>query len=342
MEEVRIISSTPRRIEWVDTAKGLGMALVMLGHAVLGENISDWVYSFHMPIFLFLTGYVFNYDPKLSVKEFARKKAKGLLVPYLTLSMFNYIFFLLFGRFAAHQPDNIFMPLIGIFNGIRLVKWNLCNGTMWFVLMLFWTQLGLFILLRDIDRKVMQSILVIGCAVMGYVYATYVHLPLIWSIDVVPITLFFVYAGYLTKQKQFDLKLTKWWIVVLAMLLSLLCAWTNTDVELYKGLYGNLILFVIGAFAGIIVLINISKHISANKMLSYIGKHSIIYLAMHQYIVFSVFRKITNKIYIPNTEMECLLVSLIWVLLCAIILIPVCSIIEKYFPFSIGKKKLVK
>jgi fucose 4-O-acetylase-like acetyltransferase len=57
------------RLTWVDTAKGFGIILVVLGHALRGLVSSeiltstplvrfadDWIYAFHMPLFFFLSG----------------------------------------------------------------------------------------------------------------------------------------------------------------------------------------------------------------------------------------------------------------------------------------------
>lgn len=57
-----------KRIEWIDIAKGIGMVLVMLGHAPISyvspfcDEISIhnvFLYSFHIPLFMFLSGLCF-------------------------------------------------------------------------------------------------------------------------------------------------------------------------------------------------------------------------------------------------------------------------------------------
>ncbi len=41
-----------KRIEWIDTAKGIGILLVIIGHIVpFDSNISRFIFSFHMPLF---------------------------------------------------------------------------------------------------------------------------------------------------------------------------------------------------------------------------------------------------------------------------------------------------
>lgn len=51
------------RIEWVDIAKVLGVILVICGHLLYATNfdvINKMIYSFHMPMFFTLSGYVCN------------------------------------------------------------------------------------------------------------------------------------------------------------------------------------------------------------------------------------------------------------------------------------------
>lgn len=70
------------RIQWIDMAKGYGIVLVLLGHLHVNEMMV-WIYSFHMPLFFFLSGYLFSV--KSSFREFAAGKVRKLLVPYLAL-----------------------------------------------------------------------------------------------------------------------------------------------------------------------------------------------------------------------------------------------------------------
>lgn len=48
----------------IDNLKGLLLLLVIIGHVLLGtlqENpIRYWIYAFHMPLFLFISGYLFK------------------------------------------------------------------------------------------------------------------------------------------------------------------------------------------------------------------------------------------------------------------------------------------
>lgn len=69
------------RIEWVDLAKGVGILLVVIGHADRGLQttglpdprgvlpvLDQAIYAFHMPLFFLLSGIVFGIRPVLRIK----------------------------------------------------------------------------------------------------------------------------------------------------------------------------------------------------------------------------------------------------------------------------------
>ena len=82
-----------KRIIWIDTLKGLAILLVIMGHVcqmrfpVSGKWLANIIYSFHMPLFLFLSGLfarkAVEAADKRQVKSFIIKKAKQLLVPFI-------------------------------------------------------------------------------------------------------------------------------------------------------------------------------------------------------------------------------------------------------------------
>lgn len=65
-----------QRVEWIDACKGFTMLLVILGHCLDGylkaklfvsdfwwmQILFDFIYSFHMPLFFVLSGYLFYYS----------------------------------------------------------------------------------------------------------------------------------------------------------------------------------------------------------------------------------------------------------------------------------------
>lgn len=59
------------RIRYIDVARGLGIFLVIIGHLNTNEILHNTIYSFHMPFFFFLSGYLNkpSQDFKLLLKK---------------------------------------------------------------------------------------------------------------------------------------------------------------------------------------------------------------------------------------------------------------------------------
>ena len=82
-----------KRIDWIDTCKGIAIMLVILGHCItrMGSTgiegiINLLIYSFHMPLFFFISG--MNMKLEYSFKEFFIKRIKGILLPgYIFISI---------------------------------------------------------------------------------------------------------------------------------------------------------------------------------------------------------------------------------------------------------------
>lgn len=56
----QMCASKKERLHWLDYSKAIGMYLVVLGH-VFKDNtqlLKDIIYSFHMPLFFFLSGFL--------------------------------------------------------------------------------------------------------------------------------------------------------------------------------------------------------------------------------------------------------------------------------------------
>lgn len=81
----------------IDYLKGILILLVFLGHLVVGkmeENmLRHFIYSFHMPVFVGISGYLFNFTfLNNSSKQFIKKLFERILIPYIFANIF-YSFF---------------------------------------------------------------------------------------------------------------------------------------------------------------------------------------------------------------------------------------------------------
>ena len=67
------------RVGWIDCLKALGIYLVILGHTLKDSYLSVWIYSFHMPLFFILSGYLIGAKSNISDKKEYLKRKKQIL-----------------------------------------------------------------------------------------------------------------------------------------------------------------------------------------------------------------------------------------------------------------------
>ena len=74
-----------KRLDYVDVCKWLGISLVIFGHMKMPNEVLQWIYAFHMPLFFVLSGY--TYRAQRIDKEFLMKKIKTIYVPFLLFAL---------------------------------------------------------------------------------------------------------------------------------------------------------------------------------------------------------------------------------------------------------------
>lgn len=329
-----------RRLSWIDVLKGVGMVLVMFAHASLPNEIRKYIYTFHLPLFFCISGYLFSVKKYNTFAQFLKAKSKALLIPYLVFSLFNYVFYLNFSRFANTVAENPLKPLLGIFIGVRGTEWTICNGTLWFILALFISEILLYSIIRlTKDNNKNISLILILFSVLGYSYSKFIGIKLIWNIDVALVAVTFVGLGYIVKKSNILNKFDNYMYIIIFMLLNLIFGVLNTEVNMFSSIYGNYLYFYISAISGTLGTILICKKINSSKILEFIGRNTFVYLAIHQYVIFSVLKKITRRFITNNSGISLIIIAIGYVLFTVVILYVPIKIINRYFPYIVGKSR---
>lgn len=89
------------RLLWVDTAKGLGIILVVLAHVWTRGPVRDAIYAFHMPLFFLLAGYFARPRP---MKAFAAKQWHAMVLPYVAFLLTLFLADLAIEHLRGHRP----------------------------------------------------------------------------------------------------------------------------------------------------------------------------------------------------------------------------------------------
>lgn len=268
-----------KREIWADIARGIGVILVILGHtSQLPSIFIEWIYSFHMPLFFWISGYFFRGTPNIAV--YVKKKAKALLRPYILYSLV----FLGINYFILREDGNLISnEIIGGLSGQGT------DGILWFFLALFWTEI-LFVFLRKNLQKALP-IAIIGCVVCATIFSGETNYQS--GVMKIPSAMFaigFYYCGYVTQRYNF----INWvkrvpLLVYLAFHLVLLVIF-HPGLSLNTASTSNLLIAYMIAVIGICGVVKFTDifwskwSVHIGRILAYIGKNSLYYYPITGYV----------------------------------------------------------
>lgn len=263
------------RVIWIDIAKVLGIYLVILGHMVndakpIESEIFTLIYSFHMPFFFFISGYLFRVKES-QFCQFVWNKTKSIIVPYFLLNLVAAVLHIPMYIQQHHVPVQELLSCVDGRMGTAF------SGATWFLVCLF-----VVMLLAYWVEKIpllYQILITIISAILAYCVSNH-QLP--FDLHLIPCSFTFFYVGRLVsgkipnlKQYRFSLVLLPISTIVVAVLFVLLALY-NGSVSI-DGMYGETDwLFFPVAFLGIAMVVLLSQWLSI-----YLS----IYTNYHAYIV---------------------------------------------------------
>lgn len=281
------------RITWIDIAKGYGILCVIIAH--LGASyLGTIIYTFHMPLFFFLSGCVFSVS-KYNFRKFLKRKIETIIIPYLALGipMIMFTFFEMY--LVSNRNIKDYIQIVERFI-IQRRMW-----TLWFIACLFCLNILFYIIVKIFNNNMKKiGLITIILAIMGLIYYRIGGKPLPWNADVCLTAIPFFYVGYLFKNTQnfqdFVFKKHKVIYFILLLFVNFICGVASrkisgTGLEMFYGSYGFAPLTYLSAFAGIFCVIIISDSFDIN-ILKYIGKNSLVYFAWHQTIMIPIINEL--------------------------------------------------
>ena len=276
------------RIEWIDVSRGIGIIFVILGHLRF-PYLTTWIYTFHMPLFFFLSGCVYK---RRSFKEFILKNIKSCFIPYWTLGVVIWGFYVIVNLFVGEK---------GLYGSNLEMLWNLVKQqgywTIWFLACLFISQILFFVIDRlSNDKDYLGLLLSSVVCIAGFVYYRFGGHVLPWNIDIACIAQFFMRLGYLfmncKKCKEFMLECSN----VKCLIISATCLLINVatgflcirlsghSLDMSIGMYGNEMLTVISAISGLLFVISVANRFHWSPLV-YLGQNTLIIFAWHSRII---------------------------------------------------------
>ena len=336
------------RWQWLDAAKGLGIALIVWGHIYSITEptaLQVYVYAFHVPLFFFVSGLTFRPESS-TLSQLWRSKARTLLLPYLVYAFLGFLFYLAGFSFAkamglklAQFDYGLWPPLIGVLYG-SLGDGHLVNTPVWFVVALLCTLLIGQALNQFVASKALRLPLALVIAAAGHWVGGQVKLP--FSLAPAMLGLVFFQAGFQLKGMVFGLKAEpkKLWLVLVVSLAVSLFSQVNGFVAQATPAVGHLGWFLLFGFAGTFATLALVQLIEpCAGWLAFLGRYSLHIMLIHFLIIKSVKVALTTLAHIDMATIDSSTFYGGLVLAAtAILLVPTVYIMERYLPWTLGKK----
>lgn len=255
-------------------AKGYGILCVILGH-ISFHSLSVWIYSFHIPLFFFLSGYLFNENRPFI--PFLRNKIKTLLIPYAFFS-FLYICFDKQLVISLYSLKTICADF---------VLQQRCTP-LWFITCLFVANILFYFLLKFFHSICYQFLISLFVSIFIFARWHDKDYSMFWNADIsIFVILFMLIAKYVKKYNllNFVTKTNKYLFLLSFFFLNIGIGGINyimsgEMIDLFNNTLGFLPLAYLEIVFGIFVVIIIST-LKKAILIQYIGRNSLVFFALH-------------------------------------------------------------
>ena len=191
------MNKTHNRIAYVDIAKIIGMFFIVYGHILRNGMITTWIYTFHVPLFFFLSGITFHGE-SLSFENFLKKKMISLLLPFFSWAMISMGIYIALSHLIPEQmmlQSNVGHLIVQILMGYCEV-----NSPLWFLPCLFIVEVLMWII-EKLTLKLGKGIyllVLIMSVVVCIAWPVFNEKEIFWNIHNAFILLPFTMIGYVS------------------------------------------------------------------------------------------------------------------------------------------------
>lgn len=297
-----------KRIEYVDTMRGVCILLVNYFHANFSLFMLKYVADICVHPFLFLAGYF--YSRRLSLKENFIKKARSNLFPYYVFGLFYYVVWLLFsgnvqGDLLAPLRAVLYMPT-GFFP---------IESALYFLPMMFFAVMIFSVIEKTFRREGLRLTFVLLLTLLGnlWIKITSVRLPM--SIDVSMSLLIYVYLGFNGRKilsltdsllSKIEKKLWKVLLFITIAILNYIAIDLCPISNIRNGEWGIIPMTHLNTCVTMLLWVyffrwsdGVSFFSPVNRLLKYIGKNSMIFMCF-SHVGLRISQVIVSRLPLPS------------------------------------------
>ena len=317
-----------QRHQWVDIAKALGIYLVALGHLDQPDAVSSFLWTFHVPLFFFISGFLAK---DTATPVFFKHTLRRLAIPYVLLYILNVaITMVLDHRYDLHDIGTM---LAGVAYGTHDYP-GFVNAAMWF--------LPALIIVQIIHQLIIRRYPWAYLPILALSYAIYRSgaINLYMSVDLALLGLNYYLAGILANR----FRLTVWLEGRTAVLLGLLLVAGTTTIMAasignvwYAGPHYALSL---GAgLVGIAMVITgaqllqstLARSIWLQRAIVFVSANTLFILCLHQYTL-----RFGEALLAPLDTLSWGYKSMLITAVAVAVLVPINMLVLAYVPELVG------
>lgn len=276
------------RKHYIDTAKALGIVAVVAGHAPgVHPSLVSFIYSFHMPLFFFLSGYLLRPEKlRLSVVDHLRLQWQNLVLPYMVFFAISCCYWI-GASLVIHAPAVSWREMNPLLDVLMANSTSLTvNIVLWFFPCLIVCS-TFYHLLRTSLSTTTASCVALAIGAMGLILKDQLPFRLPWALDTAVFGHLFYALGVQMREDGdagrayssaiFDSKR-----VPLYLGLAWIASHLNGRVDLNSLSFGRYAaLYIPTALAGIAATLGLAHWIRPSRLALWLSQNTLIIFPLH-------------------------------------------------------------
>lgn len=340
---VRSTVTLSDRIDYLDSAKGIFIILIMMEHHLLGaDQFKRYLYSMGVPSFFLISGFLYAHRKEWEqpFRQSCIRKIRKFMYPYVTFSVINLLWNLLYYQvvYPETAPDPS-LPEMFLYT-VTTYGYN----ALWYLPCVLWGTLAFFVLRRSRHHGLLWAALAVGTVMIyilfdesmtGLGIISYIYSYLFR----IAVCVVFLYAGSVLhdvfqsldrrKEKLLAFSCLAFSAVIAA--LYQLCPEHFPTANLAAHQLGNPYVYYLAAISNTVVILLLCRRLpEKSRVLAYFGRNSLVLMALHMDVTTKIAWWIFPKLPIDFGE----LINSVIVIALELVMFPVIiTVLNRFFPF---------
>src|SRR5574344_1484826 len=260
-----IIVKSHKKVIWLSLLQGYAILLVIIGHVALNFKFVDTehpavniifniIYGFHMPLFIFISGFLFYYTKifkEISYKTMMKDKFKRLCVPMLFFTIITCVLKTLAASFVLHPVHYTWKYFLDVFLFYKETPFAIT----WFLIALLVLMSLYPLYVFVLKKKYLEVMFLFFTLILSYIGIDTMY----FQLNNVAFLLLFFFSGILVAKYKMHrfLVLKKSFIFLSICFISINML---VQVKLLDFIFEPQILAFIGIMFSFSLCMNLSKH----------------------------------------------------------------------------------